>query len=835
LAGILEADWGGVSGIDIVIYLLYVNTGYLPLLQLVDIPHAMLSLGDLEALGLADFPLTFIPRPSGTIEVEQPEYDSQHHQFMLMEEDELEGFLRDQGLVYIFKYQRLSLLRPVSRLSIYLWCYFCNFKEEMVDKMWADLDLEVGDEASFWERLGGLSESVKKWYPFWEERYGVSANFLIDLKTLRGNILSVKDGMDTLVENVESLVSENDDIVTFAEPLYDMAFDIFKQTPVEDVDVEQWVKDGRPGLATTGTARASTKIRGVKTRLSKAALQLFPDTELPGEGVTRAVLKPDDPGKSRAIYSVHFDVFRAWVTITLADPEPLAGDPSTPLSKGERWLFMFWVNLLISIMNGTVHMPFDFAAFDHQPKLKQISDILAALFAWIYLNVGQEYRQHTSFAVGVISMILFSSIVVVMMQEYLRLNGLLSGEPYTSVVGTVFNKALWISASGDVNRWLGMVVIAALACMGDDQDMECSDRGTAVAMYYRQKGRGALANDGKNFINDTTEFLRHRVSAGSTVTPVGGIGYIARTCNKWVERNPLSERPATDGERASRLYSLLCSTKARGGDDARVNALYRRLLGKIKDRAIHSPVSLSGYGFGTSSISYSRRKNPAEATVIGDESALRAQVAKIVREHDLPVSESDVARVAHRRAVGILNSLSFNSKLGEVIGPQAAPDIRVPGREVEINIPTMMRVYPFPPADLNVLGRWYDLLGEAAKMSQIGSLENEWWPIVAASSLSGAEKVALAQERGIVFSNRWPRAVQLALFTSEVPMLRLPGNWISEFARPVFARWIAVSSVMRFDGFPRSFTFTDWAVYCEQLSVRYAHIFRNRVGFISNV
>lgn len=202
-------------------------------------------------------------------------------------------------------------------------------------------------------------------------------------------------------------------------------------------------------------------------------------------------------------------------------------------------------------------VPFDFAEFDHQPTLYQVT-ILIRLFLSL-AGVPPADKFINSY---------FTAYIVTELSKYLIEGGLPSGNFFTSFVGNLFNMVCQIIICAVLDH-----VPEYIKCRGDDSLLIFNTSSEAAQFLVAADALGIGMGKGKFSVQyQQSEFLRvwHTIDASG--------GYIARSIVGLSQRKPWSSDPH---ETFSLILSQLEANKncmLRGGHD--YSSLITRIFNK---------------------------------------------------------------------------------------------------------------------------------------------------------------------------------------------------------------------------------------------------------------
>lgn len=242
-------------------------------------------------------------------------------------------------------------------------------------------------------------------------------------------------------------------------------------------------------------------------------------------------------------------------------------------------------------------LPYDFAAFDHQPTTDMIVDIHKRLGQIALMNVPLDHvREITDLITNINEAYYKSTLQTKLEGVELMLSvtgGLMSGLRVTSVVGNAWNKIM-TSLAQELAQALHYESADRSDILGDDSSLLYTRWQDASAMNSCYAAIGVKGGVGKFALVDKgTEFLRVRYYQDRCW------GYPARALPALVQRKPWSSRPWSDASTLEHWVDT-CNTLERRGLD--VDRLRRGLIGiwcqlhQVPKTAVSTPRWLGGFG-----------------------------------------------------------------------------------------------------------------------------------------------------------------------------------------------------------------------------------------------
>jgi hypothetical protein len=226
--------------------------------------------------------------------------------------------------------------------------------------------------------------------------------------------------------------------------------------------------------------------------------------------------------------------------------------------------------MLNKIINGW-NLPFDYAAFDHQPKTTELQAIIRILVRIGRRNIPSEHLAvFDDIADNVINAFDTATLSISFdgaFHEFKVTGGLMSGLRWTSVLGNAWNIVLstWVR---DTLKSMGVDVSNYdVWVRGDDSEI-CVDRYcNALLARLGYQALGAIGADGKFGIHQgQAEFLRQWYSRD------GCHGYPIKCIPGLQQRKPWSSAPWEEEATMAALFVGVSSLKRRGANALRVDA-----------------------------------------------------------------------------------------------------------------------------------------------------------------------------------------------------------------------------------------------------------------------
>jgi hypothetical protein len=256
--------------------------------------------------------------------------------------------------------------------------------------------------------------------------------------------------------------------------------------------------------------------------------------------------------------------------------EALAGHPDSTLFMSRRQLVDLWENLARGTQHESVKIPLDQSHFDWQQNKRMIRRFLDVVRHFISVNADNRVRQDLLFVVDNLYVTLVEEpgiLTVGTGNEKTTLEiskGIMSGWRWTALMDTVFN---WgeLFAAQQLLKDYGVAgsVISAVA-QGDDDQVTCSSYGYAAALAEAYKMMNFEVNPGKFFIRTKTDEFLRQVATQDNVS-----GYLVRTVNSILWRNPVSRDPPAGLLRMTEQLKIWNLAIGRGGDRSQIERLMR--------------------------------------------------------------------------------------------------------------------------------------------------------------------------------------------------------------------------------------------------------------------
>lgn len=249
-------------------------------------------------------------------------------------------------------------------------------------------------------------------------------------------------------------------------------------------------------------------------------------------------------------------------------------------------------------------MPYDFAAFDHQPTTSELKSLARFFVRVAEQNVPLANLEAFRLEAGLIVDGFDASVLVTRMPDGSVTTrpvtgGLMSGLRWTSMMGNAWNTVvtsavrIYLAQAGvDVTRTLGWV-------RGDDS-LCVDERASVLRLFALGYDRvGAIGAIGKySVLQHAGEFLRVWIDED------GCQGYPARALPGLTQRRPWSSQPWSEEMVVRALHEVVTTLRRRGVDDERLTQWWSSTtatwcsLHGLPVAAISTPSALGGFGIG---------------------------------------------------------------------------------------------------------------------------------------------------------------------------------------------------------------------------------------------
>lgn len=251
---------------------------------------------------------------------------------------------------------------------------------------------------------------------------------------------------------------------------------------------------------------------------------------------------------------------------------------------------------MLQLCSNTFGVPFDYAAFDHQPSTRQIQIMTAALCQIAKTNVPvPEQAEFTAFCVSLIKSYENAWLITKTSERQQRdyvAGGLQSGMRWTSVIGNAWNSVMTEIVIRLCKR-LKTDELQARYIRGDDSAIFSNTYGYAALVERVYKVIGVQGGEGKFSIRrNAMEFLRIWYSDRA-------IGYPARALPGLVQRKPWSGEPWTPLHPLRAVWDVATTLTRRGVDSlSYAKHVLKRWcsLKRVTSAALSVPSAVGGWG-----------------------------------------------------------------------------------------------------------------------------------------------------------------------------------------------------------------------------------------------
>jgi hypothetical protein len=245
-------------------------------------------------------------------------------------------------------------------------------------------------------------------------------------------------------------------------------------------------------------------------------------------------------------------------------------------------------------------LPFDYAAFDHQPNTSELKAIVDVLLDVAHGNVPIEhYQEFATIRDSVLDGFDRATLTVHADkdQTFKVQGGLMSGLRWTSVLGNGWNTVMsvWVQkamqemgvSGSDIRRWI----------LGDDSVIVTNSFAKTLLFRLGYQALGAEGSEGKFGIHlGQAEFLRVWYDSA------GCHGYQVRSVPGLSQRKPWTSEPWSPESAMSQVYESLRILRRRGADADRCESFWRAVCHVWSQRNhvslewLYTPANLGGLG-----------------------------------------------------------------------------------------------------------------------------------------------------------------------------------------------------------------------------------------------
>lgn len=498
--------------------------------------------------------------------------------------------------------QVICLLFGLDIISVcnFLW-WFLIVEEKSQEKMLSMNILKSINFETLYDALVKISLLVK-----WRNT-NVRREDFIEIQSLTGYHNPPWEGFDIVEDTMNLAQSGTQHSLLWKETFSKVArknLSIRQSTKIES-EYQDWVMQGEwstNGSSSMGRVEWSDNETSDSFKCRKNQVLDFvsqdeiKQTEFNATQVNISFSKPE-LGKIRIAVSSDLATYLQMTWITQFFNESYSHWPCASIDLdgyGETCLTRDF-QILLSEYNS---LPWDFAAFDHQPSLFEIVCILEIVINLAEVNVHDrsliQYREISKRVIQAFGSATLSVYDKGQKIQYAVLGGVMSGYRWTSMIGNAWNTIVSIMA-GTLVSYLGITQYDAfLAIRGDDSAWFAC---LPILMIIRIALRllDIQGNDAKfRLMTSETEFLRRRISS----TKVSA--FIVRAIPGLTQRKPWNSEPKDQNSTLQQLISVVNTIERRGGN---VKFLIKSMIqnwsvmNSSDTAVINIPTSLGGLGF----------------------------------------------------------------------------------------------------------------------------------------------------------------------------------------------------------------------------------------------
>lgn len=371
----------------------------------------------------------------------------------------------------------------------------------------------------------------------------------------------------------------------------------------EWVEAADWATAGASseGVVQWETADAKGKFKARKN-VASGVLSL-PDLASSSLRTTRQVnvaITKSELGKIRIAVSSDLQTYllQTWVTRLLGScylQWPGSTVEEDPNSETNRTLEM------LELARLQYGLPFDYAAFDHQPTLDEVMVIVEILIQMAQTNVPAHYQSDFDTVCDAIRSGFRNAVLVTRPPDSATFpvtGGVMSGLRWTSLIGNAWNTVVTTLAVRVVTTLMGTTPEVKRWIRGDDSAIYGSTWSTVTGVKIGYDALGVLSSAGKfSALPRNMEFLRvwYRDRA---------YGYAARALPGLTQRKPWTAEGWTPTNTWASIYDSLVTMRRRGLDPALTTAAWDHFVRvwarktRLPPWLLGCPRELGGFGVG---------------------------------------------------------------------------------------------------------------------------------------------------------------------------------------------------------------------------------------------
>ncbi|QQP18684.1 RNA-dependent RNA polymerase [Soybean thrips-associated totivirus 2] len=251
------------------------------------------------------------------------------------------------------------------------------------------------------------------------------------------------------------------------------------------------------------------------------------------------------------------------------------------------------IEIMESLSQGLIGMPWDFKGFDRQPTTQELEDMLHALFHNMFgdKDIFDVYNK-------VIHSYYHAELTVTEKAKTYKFKvngGVQSGQRFTSLLGNLWNRYKTIQAIDLASGLLGYKPVYNIGLRGDDTYVLSTTYSEAIALRLGYAGVHAIGHNKKFSIRPySVEFLRNEIN------PTEVVGWSARTIPSITQRKPWSDTPFDPMQEVTIIASGINTTMRRSKCSGRTlhdaNMRQWSQFLKLSNRWLKLPRHLGGVG-----------------------------------------------------------------------------------------------------------------------------------------------------------------------------------------------------------------------------------------------
>jgi len=465
------------------------------------------------------------------------------------------------------------------------------------------------DYQSYMDKASKISTHFKR-YPICKDE---TKQRLCEIGTLIGYLQNDTDSWNTEKEleglaqggNEHGLIGENWE-ERFQKLLQDIQVPI---TPKEFISFEEYVKSPlwiTAGSSSIGQVEWSYDQDSGRFKARKNMIYdvISPDDlwEIVGKWngslVSRAFIK-DEMGKRRLAVSSNIESYLHESYLLYLYGHGFKNFKGITLDETPRQTQLRNLDVMDKLRSGLYALPFDYARFDHQPKTKEVTDIIQDIATKVKGVIPGPYvNEFDRIVTKIVRSYNNSTISMTIGQEKRKLDvegGIPSGVRTTSLIGNIWNSLMTEDATQIVTIILGYNPIKALGIKGDDTYTLAN---TAVELFMMRLAYAAINAQGLDskfgISQRVCEFLRNEITSESVT------GWANRAIPSLSQRKPWNAQPWSPNSDVSTIANniYLLERRLNRKIDKLHDANKHRWSGitRQSNNWLHLPIRLGGFG-----------------------------------------------------------------------------------------------------------------------------------------------------------------------------------------------------------------------------------------------